>query len=43
MTNDHITKLSHKVAENDDKYDYVYDYNYYIAEGNNYYEDIKLN
>ena len=26
-------------GSDNDKYDYVYDYNYYITEDNNYYED----
>ena|ERR687887_315591 len=32
MTNNRIVKLSDWVADND-KYDYAYDYNYYITEG----------
>ena len=32
MTNKRIVKLSDRVADND-KYDYAYDYNYYITEG----------
>ena len=31
MTNNRIVKLPHRVADND-KYDYAYDYNYYITE-----------
>jgi hypothetical protein len=34
MKNNHIVKLPDKVADND-KYDYAYDYNYYIIEDNN--------
>jgi hypothetical protein len=38
MTNNRILKLPDKVADYD-KYDYAYDYNYYITEDNNYYDD----
>jgi hypothetical protein len=42
MTNNRIITLPDKVADND-KYDYVYDYNYYITEDNNYYDDRNFN
>ena len=42
MTNNRIVKAPDKVADNN-KYDYVYDYNYYITEDNNYYDDSNLN
>ena len=41
MTNKRL-KLPDSVANND-KYDYAYDYNYYITEDNNYYEDKNFN
>ena len=34
MRNNSIVKLPNRVAENDDKYDYAYGYNYYITEDN---------
>ena len=33
MKNNRVVKLPDRVAGND-KYDYAYDYNYYITEGN---------
>jgi hypothetical protein len=42
MTNHRIVKLPDRVADVD-KYDYAYDYNYYITEDNNYYDDSNLN
>ena len=41
MTNHRIVKLPDRVADVD-KYDYAYDYNYYITEDNNY-DDSNLN
>jgi hypothetical protein len=32
MINNGIAKLPHRVSDNDDKYVYAYDYNYYITE-----------
>lgn len=43
MTNNCIVKLPNRVADNDDKYDYAYSYNYYITEDNNYYGDKNFN
>ena len=42
MTNNRIVKLPDNGADND-KYDYVYDYNYYITEDNDYYDDRNFN
>jgi hypothetical protein len=42
MTNNRIVKLPGKVADYD-KYDYAYDYNYYITEDNDYYDDRNIN
>jgi hypothetical protein len=42
MTNNRIVKLPDRVADND-KYDYAYDYNYYVTEDNNYYEERNFN
>ena len=42
MTNNRIVKLPSRDASSD-KYDYAYDYNYYITEDNNCYEDKNFN
>jgi hypothetical protein len=38
MTSKRTVKLPHRDASID-KFDYAYDYNYYITEDNNYYDD----
>ena len=42
MTNKRTVKLPDRAADID-KYDNAYDYNYYITEDNNYYDDSNLN
>jgi hypothetical protein len=42
MTNKRIVKLPSRDASSD-KFDYAYDYNYYITEDNNYYNDLNSN
>ena len=34
MRNNSIVMLLDRAADNDDRYDYAYDYNYYIVEDN---------
>jgi hypothetical protein len=42
MANNRIVKLPSRDA-NSDKFDYAYDYNYYIAEDEIYYNDLNSN
>jgi hypothetical protein len=41
MTNKCTVKLPH--MDTIDKFDYAYDYNYYIAQDDTYYDDLNFN